>query len=47
MPMIASYHPSAILRAAGAHARELREALSDDLRLARKLAGTPASSSIQ
>jgi DNA polymerase len=36
--LIASYHPSAILRAEGEHARELRKALIDDLRLARKLA---------
>jgi DNA polymerase len=36
--MIASYHPSAILRAEGKHARELRKALIDDLQLARKLA---------
>jgi uracil-DNA glycosylase family protein len=39
--MIASYHPSAILRAEGAQARGLRKALIDDLRLARKL-GTNA-----
>jgi DNA polymerase len=38
--IIASYHPSAILRAEGEHARELRKALIDDLRLARKLAGS-------
>jgi uracil-DNA glycosylase len=37
MRMIASYHPSAILRAEGAQARALRKALIDDLRLARKL----------
>jgi uracil-DNA glycosylase family protein len=36
--LIASYHPSAILRAEGEHARELRKALIDDLQLARKLA---------
>lgn len=30
--LIASYHPSAILRAEGEHARELRNALIDDLR---------------
>ena len=36
--MLASYHPSAILRAQGEHARALRKALIDDLRLARKLA---------
>jgi uracil-DNA glycosylase len=35
--LIASYHPSAILRAQGEQARELREALRNDLRLARKL----------
>lgn len=39
--IIASHHPSAILRAEGEHARELRKALLDDLRLARKLAGAP------
>jgi uracil-DNA glycosylase len=32
--LIASYHPSAILRAEGEHARELRKALIGDLRLA-------------
>jgi DNA polymerase len=36
--LIASYHPSAILRAEGEQARELRKALIDDLRRARKLA---------
>jgi len=35
--LIASYHPSAILRAEGEHARELRKALIEDLRLAQKL----------
>ena len=35
--MIASYHPSAILRAEGEHARGLRKALVDDLRLAHRL----------
>jgi uracil-DNA glycosylase len=42
--MIASYHPSAILRAEGEHARELRKSLADDLRLARKLTGGSSSS---
>jgi DNA polymerase len=37
--IIASYHPSAILRAEGERVRELRNALIDDLRRARKLAG--------
>ena len=37
--IIASYHPSAILRAEGEYARELRKALIDDLQHARKLAG--------
>jgi uracil-DNA glycosylase len=40
--LIASYHPSAILRAQGEHARELRGALGDDLKRARKLAGVAA-----
>lgn len=38
-PILASYHPSAILRAEGEHARELRDALIQDLRRARALAG--------
>jgi uracil-DNA glycosylase len=44
--LIASYHPSAILRAEGAHARELRKALIDDLRLAHKVRSqySPATS---
>lgn len=37
--ILASYHPSAILRAQGEQARELRRALIEDLRHARKLAG--------
>ena len=40
--ILASYHPSAILRAEGAQARELRKALIEDLRRARKLADAPA-----
>jgi len=36
--ILASYHPSAILRAQGAQARTLRKALIEDLRRARKLA---------
>jgi len=36
--LIASYHPSAILRAEGTHADALRQALIEDLQLARKLA---------
>jgi DNA polymerase len=36
--ILASYHPSAILRAQGAQARALRKALIEDLRRARKLA---------
>jgi uracil-DNA glycosylase len=40
--ILASYHPSAILRAEGEQARELRKALVEDLRRARKLAGTSA-----
>jgi uracil-DNA glycosylase len=35
--MIASYHPSAILRAEGEHARFLRKSLIADLRLAYRL----------
>lgn len=35
--LIASYHPSAILRAEGEHARFLRKALIADLRLAHRL----------
>jgi DNA polymerase len=42
--MIASYHPSAILRAQGAHAKDLRRYLIEDLRLARKLAAAAQSS---
>ncbi len=38
-PIIASYHPSAILRAEGERANELRQALILDLRRARALAG--------
>lgn len=40
--IIASYHPSAILRAEGEHERELSRALVEDLRRARKLAGESA-----
>ena len=40
--IVASYHPSAILRAEGEQARELRKALIADLRRARKLADAPA-----
>ena len=40
--ILASYHPSAILRAEGAQARELRRALIEDLRRARKLADSSA-----
>ena len=43
--IIASYHPSAVLRAEGEHARELRKALIDDLRLARKLLAGGSESS--
>jgi uracil-DNA glycosylase family protein len=43
--MIASYHPSAILRAEGEHARGLRKALVDDLRLAHKLADADTTTS--
>jgi uracil-DNA glycosylase family protein len=42
--IIASYHPSAILRAQGAQARALRTALIDDLRRADKLAAASAGS---
>jgi uracil-DNA glycosylase family protein len=41
--IIASYHPSAILRTAGEHARLLRKSLIADLRLADRLAGESAS----
>ena len=41
--LIASYHPSAILRAEGEHARWLRKSLIADLRLADRLAGESAS----
>lgn len=41
--MIASYHPSAILRAEGEHARLLRKSLVADLRLAHQLAAASAS----
>jgi uracil-DNA glycosylase family protein len=41
--LIASYHPSAILRAEGEHARLLRKSLIADLRLADRLAGESAS----
>ena len=41
--ILASYHPSAILRAEGAHARELRKGLVEDLRRARKLADASAA----
>jgi uracil-DNA glycosylase len=40
--LIASYHPSAILRAEGEHARLLRKSLIADLRLADRLAGESA-----
>jgi uracil-DNA glycosylase family protein len=40
--MIASYHPSAILRAEGEHARLLRKSLIADLRLAHRLADASA-----
>jgi uracil-DNA glycosylase len=40
--MIASYHPSAILRAEGEHARLLRKSLIADLRLAHRLADAAA-----
>jgi uracil-DNA glycosylase family protein len=41
--IIASYHPSAILRAEGEHARLLRKSLIADLQLADRLAGESAS----
>jgi uracil-DNA glycosylase len=41
--MIASYHPSAILRAEGEHARLLRKSLVADLRLAHQVAAASAS----
>jgi uracil-DNA glycosylase len=41
--LIASYHPSAILRAEGEHARLLRKSLIADLRLADRLAVESAS----
>jgi len=41
--IIASYHPSAILRAEGEQARLLRKSLIADLRLAARLAGESAS----
>ncbi len=41
--IIASYHPSAILRAEGEHARLLRKSLVADLRLAARLAGESES----
>jgi DNA polymerase len=40
--MIASYHPSAILRAEGEHGRFLRKSLIADLRLAQRLADASA-----
>jgi uracil-DNA glycosylase len=38
-PLIATYHPSAILRAEGARAQELKAILIEDLRRAAQLAG--------
>jgi uracil-DNA glycosylase len=38
VPLVATYHPSAILRAEGARARELKAFLIEDLRQAGKIA---------